>query len=125
MKAPLVLLVDRDRDTRLILRAALEHAGYGVLDTGDGEEASRLARDHAPAVVVGDFPLEIPGGRTLMSELTGGGVGSRVPILSVTARAMASEQAAARAVADEVLLKPVRPRAVVAAVARLIRGNAV
>lgn len=124
MKAPLVLLVDGDRDTRHILRVALEHAGYRVEDTGDGEAASRLVHERAPQVVVGDFPLQGPGHDPLMAVLRGP-TGSRVPILSVTARATASEVEAAHSVADEVLLKPVRPRVVVAAIARLLERNVV
>jgi CheY-like chemotaxis protein len=125
MPEPLILLVDRDDDTRRILRAALEHAGYGVLAAATGEEALALARAHPPAVVIGDFPLDVPGRSHFIDAFRLDGHLARTPILSVTARAMEHELKAVAKIADEVLLKPVRPRVVVAAVSRLLRSDPV
>jgi CheY-like chemotaxis protein len=95
MSSPLVLLVDAG-DTPDILGVALEHAGYQVLRAASGPAGLALAVRHRPDLV------------------------ASTPVLSVTARVLAHELSAARQVADEVLLKPVRPAAVVSAVARLL-----
>lgn len=115
----LVLLVDADEDTRVILRAYLEHAGLRVLDTGDGEAGLELARAHRPDLVIGDFPLDVRGHSPFtgaLRELAG----ADVPVLTVTARATAEELVEARAVSRLVLTKPVSPRRVLKEIRRLL-----
>jgi CheY-like chemotaxis protein len=120
MSMPLVLLVDEDEDTLRILGIALEHAGYRVVSAGGAEVGLELARRNEPDVVVGDFPMMV-GGRARFTDCLRAEPRFRwTPVLSVTARVMADELAVTRSVADEVLLKPVSPGVVVAAVARLL-----
>ena len=123
MQGPLVLLVDSDEDTRSILRDALEHVGYRVLSTGSGAEGLTLAADRLPDVIIGDFPLDVPGHSPFTSDIRGNPRLSRTRILSVTSRAMDHQMEAARASSDAVLLKPVMPGAVVAEVARLLEAD--
>ena len=119
-----ILLVDGDADTREILRVALENHGHEVLDAADGTLGLSLAREHRPALIIGDFPLDVPG----ESPFTGavrrepGLQGTR--ILTVTARALADNLVAARRVSDAVLVKPVEPRDVVMEAERLLGGGA-
>jgi CheY-like chemotaxis protein len=120
MKSRVILVVDRDTDTREILRAAFEHAGYRVLTAENGMQGLRLAFDHEPDVVVGDFPLDVPGHSPFTAALRRDPRFRGTPVLSVTARATAPELERARAVADEVLLKPVPPSVVLGVVGRLL-----
>jgi chemosensory pili system protein ChpA (sensor histidine kinase/response regulator) len=120
MKSRLILVVDRDTATREILGAAFEHAGYRVLTAENGMQGLRLAFDHEPDVVVGDFPLEVPGHSPFTAALRRDPRFRGTPVLSVTARATAPELKRARAVADEVLLKPVPPSVVLEVVGRLL-----
>lgn len=120
MNSSLILLVDADRDTRQILRQALEHSGYGVLDAATAEEGLALARAHAPDMVMGDFPLVLAGDVRFSAALREDDRFADTPILSITARAIGPDLVVARELADEVLLKPVRPRVVVETVARLL-----
>jgi CheY-like chemotaxis protein len=125
MTPSLILLVDRDPDTRRILRASLEHAGYRVLDAASGEAGLELAREHVPDMVVGDFPMAVAGTARFSETLRADGRFADTPILSITARGLEADLARARTVADEVLLKPVGPRTVVGAVARLLEQGSV
>lgn len=118
MKPPLILLVDRDDDARQIYKAYLEHQGYDVLDTGDGQRGLDLAREHRPALVIGDFPLDVPGHSPFVRALRR--LGCEAPVLVVTARAMDEEVEAARAVSQAVLTKPVAPERVFEEVQRLL-----
>lgn len=115
-----ILLVDSDQDTRTILRDALEHAGYGVLSTPSGAEGLAMAEAHRPAVIIGDFPMNVPGHSPFSGDIRANPHLKRTCLLAVTARAMEHEIVAARAASDAVLVKPVDPQAVVAEVGRLI-----
>lgn len=115
----LVLLVDEDSDGRMILRAYLEHHGYEVLDTAEGEEALGLLRDHRPDLVIGSFPLNVPGHSPFTSAARSEH-GYEGPILSVSARALPKEVEAAEATSSSVLLKPVAPATVLEEVRRLL-----
>ncbi|HUG40192.1 MAG TPA: response regulator [Longimicrobiales bacterium] len=123
MKRPSALLVDGDEDTRTILRDALEHAGFDVHSTPSGAEGLALADAHRPDVIIGDFPLDVPGHSAFSDDIRANRRLTRTRLLAVTARAMEDEVAASRAAADAVLLKPVDPRVVVHEVRRLIGGN--
>ena len=118
----LILLVDRDADTRAILRAAFEHRGYEVLDASDGAVGLRLASEQRPDVIVGDFPLDVPGHSPFTAAArTLGRPEAR--ILAFTPRALPGELMAARAVCDEVVTKPASPLKVVEVVERLLGGG--
>ena len=123
MNAPLVLLVNSDEDTRTILRDALEHAGYEVISTPHGAEGLTLADRHVPAVIIGDFPLDVPGHSPFTGDIRKNPRLRGTRLLSVTTRAMDHEIVAAKASSDAVLVKPVDPQTVVQEVARLVGGR--
>lgn len=119
----LVLLVDSDEDTRTILRDALEHAGYAVLSTPEGAEGLHLAATRRPDVIIGDFPMNVPGHSPFIRDVRRDLALRHTRVLALTRRAMDHELSAARAVCDSVLVKPIEPRLVVDEVGRLIAGR--
>lgn len=119
IRRPLVLLVNSDAASREIFRDALEHAGYGVLEAETGEDGLRMAHGELPDVILGDFPMDVPGHSPFVGDVRKDGRLDDARILVVSARAMEDEVAAAWEVGDEVLLKPVEPAVVVKAVRRL------
>jgi DNA-binding response OmpR family regulator len=123
MDRPLILLVDSDQDTRAILRKYLEYNRYRILDCGDGETGIALAREHKPDLVIGDFPLDVPG-YSPFSEALRSDSGSDAPILVFTARGFAEQVHAARAVGDAVVVKPAMPDEVLNEVQRLLGRRA-
>lgn len=115
----LILVVDTDVDTRVILRAAFEHRGYEVMEASDGEAGLRLVGERRPAVIIGDFPLDVPGYSPFVAAARA--MGDPVArVVAFTSRALHGEVKAARAECDAVLTKPCRPMKVVAAVERLL-----
>jgi DNA-binding response OmpR family regulator len=52
-----VLVVEDDRNIRELICEALRGASFDVVETADGEEAVKAARDRRPAVVVLDLGL--------------------------------------------------------------------
>ncbi len=117
-----ILLVDSDADTRVILRAAFEHSGHEVLEAATGELGLRLVAEGRPDVIVGDFPLDVPGYSPFTAAARALG-GPDVRILAFTARALSADVRAARATCDAVLTKPSRPLRVVKAAERLHRNR--
>lgn len=64
LQAPTVLLVDDERDIRLLWKLLFElHGGFGsVWEASDGGEALALLKAHAPDVVVTDFAMPVASG---------------------------------------------------------------
>jgi CheY-like chemotaxis protein len=119
MATPLILLVDPDHDTRIILRTYLEHLDYRVLDCADGESGLALARQHSPDLVIGDLPRDVPG-HSPFSEALRSYAGSNAPILVYTASVLPGEAELARGVGDAVVFKPAPPTDVLVEVERLL-----
>jgi DNA-binding response OmpR family regulator len=107
-----VLLVDRDEDTRTILRAAFEARGHVVLDSAGGEEGLHLVQRAQPDVIIGDFPMDVPG-RSPFSRAARSLGQRNLLMVSFSTRALPDQVRAAEAVSDLVFLKPSLPRAVV------------
>jgi two-component system, cell cycle sensor histidine kinase and response regulator CckA len=53
-----ILLVEDNKDTRLVLRLSLERAGFAVWEAGSGTEAIQVFQRHACSIhyVVSDLP---------------------------------------------------------------------
>lgn len=55
---PKVLLVDQSKDSRAVLRMALERRGVSILEASQPAEGLTLARHHQPSLVVLDLDSE-------------------------------------------------------------------
>ena len=123
MERPVILIADLDRDSRVIFRAALEWAGYSVLDADEPGRAMELARQHAPDLIIGDFPMGAVGGYPLTEAmLRDESRPTRTRVFTVTARPSDTWPYAGREAADLVLMKPLEPRRMLTEVERLV-GN--
>jgi len=109
--APLVLVVEDDRDIREALIEVLDEAGYETAGAADGHEAMaflrRRSKHRLPALLLVDLRMPGMDGHRLQAELSLDPVLARLPIIVVTA----DGEAAARSVrgrARAVLTKPLR-----------------
>lgn len=57
-----VLMVDDDDMQRLLARTALENAGFGVIEAGDGSELLDAFHTHQPDIIVLDVLMPIMDG---------------------------------------------------------------
>jgi two-component system, cell cycle response regulator DivK len=119
--APLVLLVEDFVDAREMYRDYLEFSGFRVEIAGDGHEAVEKTRTHKPDLVLMD--LSLPGldgweaTRVLKSDPETAGV----PILALSAHAMAPEgRRAHEAGCDGFISKPCLPHELVAEIGRFL-----
>lgn len=113
-----VLVVDPDEDTREILGAALEAAGYQPLLASDAQSAFVLAAS-APIHLLITEATSL-GTPDLPSTLRASSALARVPMIVYSSRALPGDlERALLAGASEVLVKPVRYKTILALVAKL------
>lgn len=116
-----VLLVEDNRDNRDIYRTILEHAGHAVTEAVNGVEAIPLAVEGRPDIIVMDVTMPIMDGLECTRRLRADATTSKIPILVLTAHALASDvQDAKDAGANAYLSKPCAPRTLLAEVERLL-----
>lgn len=116
-----ILLVEDNEDNRSIYRTVLEHFGYGVLEASDGEEGVRIARESVPDLILMDISIPLLDGWEATKLLKAEEGTSEIPIIALTAHALATDRAKAKEVGcDGYLAKPVEPRKVLDEVQRLV-----
>jgi two-component system cell cycle response regulator DivK len=119
------ILVVEDNPLNLkLVRDVLGAEGYEVVAASSGEEGLQMATECPPDLVLMD--LQLPGidGAETMRRLRAGPVTDEVPVIAVTAFAMAEDQAnATRAGFDGYIEKPISVRALVGEVQELLSGG--
>ena len=116
-----VLLVEDNEDNRTVYRTILEHFGYQVIEARNGEDGIRMAREDRPDLVLMDISIPIVDGWEATRILKNDPATSGIPIIALTAHALATDRAKAQEVGcDGYLAKPCEPRRVVAEVEKFI-----
>lgn len=64
-----ILVVDDERDMRLLLRYQLELEGYVITEASDGNAALRLLRECAPSLIITDVRMPFMSGLELLREV--------------------------------------------------------
>jgi len=119
---PLVLLVEDDRQGRLLYAQWLAESGFSVEQAHNGLQALERAIDLVPAIVVTD--LNIPGidGYELTRRLKADPRTAAIPVLAITGYGPFAQDRgrADRAGCDGVLSKPTSQEALDAAITALV-----
>jgi len=116
-----VVVVEDDPAQRRILRLYLEDEGYSVVEAADGPAAITAVRQHRPAAVLLDMMLPSLSGRDVCRVIR---QESDVPIIMVTARGAEDDVTAGLDEgADDYLIKPYRPRELMARMRAAIRRS--
>jgi CheY-like chemotaxis protein len=118
---PTILLVEDNEDNRRIYVTILAHAGYRVLEAIDGEEALTMARAEMPDLILMDVSIPKVDGWEVTRRLKADTATRVIPIVALTAHALASDRAKAMEVGcDGYIPKPAEPRVVLAEVERRV-----
>jgi DNA-binding response OmpR family regulator len=118
-----ILIVEDEPDIALGLQLDLRHEGYEVELSGDGNEASRLARDPGWDLILLDVMLPGKDGFEICRELRRAKV--RTPVLMLTAKAQEAEKVMGLDMgADDYVTKPFSPRELRARIRALLRRAA-
>lgn len=115
----LILVVDDEPKIARLARDYLEKNGYRVVVASDGPSALAVARRERPDLIVLDLLLPGMDGREVCRVLR---AESDVPIIMLTALSEESDQIVGLEIgADDYIIKPFSPRALVARVRALLR----
>lgn len=122
MSQKTLLLVEDDPDLLEVLRLTFEMEGFRLVLATDGEEALQKARRHAPDLMILDLMLPKLDGIEVCRQLRAEPAFQRLPILMLTAKAEETDVVLGLGMgADDYLIKPARPRELVARVRNLLR----
>ena len=116
-----ILVVDDEPNIREVVDLYMRREGHAVVSAADGKEALELYGRHRPDLVILDLILPKLGGlevcRRIQSE-------RRVPLIMLTAKGEEEDRSLGlSAGADDYVVKPFRPRELVARVAALLRKS--
>ena len=110
-----ILVVEDQEDNRRIIRDLLRHAGFDVIEVGDGEKALTAAAEHRPDVILMDVQLPLLDGYEATRRIKADPVLKCIPIIVVTSYALGGDEAEARAAGcDAYMAKPYSPKALLA-----------
>lgn len=108
MTPPRILLVEDNELGRDMLSRRLDRAGYEVITAADGESALGMMREQQPALVLMDMSLPVMDGWSACRSARSGPETLQIPIIALTAHAMANDrQSALAAGCDDFATKPV------------------
>ena len=120
----MVLLVEDNEDNRIVYSTILKHFGYEVTEALNGEEGIAKARSEKPDLILMDISIPIIDGWEATQVLKHDPSTKGIPIIALTAHALASDREKAMEVGCAgYLAKPCEPRAVVAEVQRFLGKN--
>ena len=105
MGPPRVLVIEDDRDVRVLLTEILTEAGYAVTATESAIGAMALARDLEPCVILLDLGLPYRSGASLLAELKADAATADIPVIVVSAMPQVLT-AQRRALAADIIEKP-------------------
>ena len=112
-----ILVVEDQEDNRQIIRDLLDHAGFEVIEVGDGEKALTAASTQRPAVILMDVQLPLLDGYEATRRIKAEPALKHTPIIVVTSYALSGDEAEARAAGcDAYMAKPYSPKALLAKV---------
>ncbi len=110
-----ILVVEDQEDNRQILRDLLAHAGFDVIEVGDGEQALPAAIAHHPDVILMDIQLPLLDGYEATRRIKADPAVKHIPVIVVTSYALSGDEAKARdAGCDAYVAKPFSPKALLA-----------
>lgn len=116
-----VLVVEDNEDNSVIYQTILSHLGYRVVAAFDGVQALEAVRRELPDLVLLDISIPKVNGWDVATLLRADPDTAETRIVALTAHAYATDLDRGRKLGFlEYLIKPIEPRAVAAAVERII-----
>jgi DNA-binding response OmpR family regulator len=124
MAADRIMVVDDDRNIRLVLKYRLEKEGYHVLLAGDGVDALEKVKAEKPDLIILDLTMPRMDGFGFLEEIRGNGRTSSLPVIVLTAYGYESNRVKSLELgAVEFMVKPFSPRQLVSEVWKVLRGK--
>ncbi len=116
---PKILLVDDDVDLVKVMSGALESKAYEVIIAYNGQEGLEKARKEKPDLVVLDILMPVADGFTFADQFRKDPSLAKIPVLALTSFSESLGQPFPFEV-TEYILKPIKPRDLVARVEQFL-----
>ena len=117
---PKILLVDDDVDLVTVMRGALESKAYEVIVAYNGQEGLEKARKEKPDLVVLDILMPVADGFIFADQFRKDPLLAKVPVLALTSFSESLGQPFPFEV-SEYIIKPIKPRDLVAKVEEFLK----
>ena len=119
-----ILVVDDAKNIILVIEKSLAKAGYDVYSVRDGVNALKKARSLEPDLILLDVLLPRMNGFLILEALKEDALTENIPVIIFSAKAEKKDLLKARKLgASDYLVKPVKPRELLAAVEENIKGG--
>ncbi len=110
LESTVILIVEDNPDNQLIVAAILDEMGVGHITAEDGELAIQLAKGARPDLILMDIQLPVLSGLDATKRIKADPDLRRIPIIALTARAMAGDRDEILAAGcDGYVSKPIKP----------------
>jgi two-component system alkaline phosphatase synthesis response regulator PhoP len=117
---PKILLVDDDVDLVTVMRGALESKAYEVIVAYNGQEGLEKAKKEKPDLVVLDILMPVADGFVFADQFRKDPSLAKIPVLALTSFSESLGQPFAFDV-SEYIMKPIKPRDLVAKVEEFLK----
>ena len=117
---PKILLVDDDVDLVTVMRGALESKAYEVIVAYNGREGLEKAKKEKPDLVVLDILMPVADGFVFADQFRKDPSLAKIPVLALTSFSESLGQPFAFEV-SEYIMKPIKPRDLVAKVEEFLK----
>ncbi|WP_353838080.1 response regulator [Moorena sp. SIO4E2] len=122
--APIILVADDDKQTRIMLRTIMENEGYNVEDVGDGQQCLAAYTELKPDIVLLDAMMPVMDGFMCCAQIQKLLKNESTPVLMITGlNDQASVDWAFEVGATDYITKPIQPSVLRQRVRRLIQAN--
>jgi CheY-like chemotaxis protein len=92
MAGELILVVEDNENNRKLVRDVLQFKGYEIAEATTAEDGIELARKRLPALILMDIQLPGMDGITALKQLRNDAQTRDIPVIALTASAMADER---------------------------------
>lgn len=105
---PLILVIEDNRDNRILIKDMLNTMNYDVIEAVNGEEGVAMAADKRPSLILLDLSLPRKDGWAAAREIKNDPSTAHVPIIALTAHAMKGDrERALEGGCDDYVSKPI------------------
>ena len=119
-----ILIVEDNENNRRLVRDVLIYYGYETIESENGEEGIRKAKEHKPDLILMDIQMPVMNGYEATRILKNNPDTNHIKIMAVTSFAMLGDrEQILKAGADDYIAKPIDTRALPEKVKKLLSKN--
>jgi len=87
-----ILIVDDNEKNRKLLRVILQSTGYETIESENGEDGVRMAKENLPAFILMDIQMPVMGGTEALKQIRSDETTAKIPVIALTSYAMTGDR---------------------------------